>query len=459
VSVPDPSTAPPLDSFAQELYDRLEPLQYAEAEHDYALRKFCAALGVPFQQVEDLARDQVVEPPPGGFSQRVVHPGWSVLLDIDRVPDEALAWLGQFVGVPLNPDLDSAGNRERIKTTEGWKRGTVGSIVGAAKSVLELKPTYRRVVLDDLPQAYWRLEEKSGDALDHSRHNHPLTVSGSPTRVAGLISNPYEKINFGQRFDAADSDHFNGGDIFDFTGSAQFSLEAWFTINDIGVERGLVSKYQSLGGEGWTLYLDAVSNITFSRFKTGAADTVAYGSIAAIEEAKHHVVGTFDGTNMRLYLDGVLVSGPTVSSKTLVNTSQALYVGRFGDEYWNSIIDEVAIYDYALSPERVAAHHSAGRGSPTDPTSEGNVVVVERYQGNANRVEVITANSETPYPPGQVAAALQEIKPAGMTFFTTIGYPQSFNRVRLKHADFAAAKAAYATFRDMRNVLEVAGSS
>lgn len=120
--------APVLESFAQRLYDGVEPLAFDDANQGYALALYLGALGTMFQIVEDYARDQVLG--------SVVAPGWSQLVDIDRCPTEALPWLAQFVGVITRAGLSDAAQRDRIRSTSGWTRGTVGAIVGAAQQYL-----------------------------------------------------------------------------------------------------------------------------------------------------------------------------------------------------------------------------------------------------------------------------------------------------------------------------------
>src|SRR5947209_2404735 len=40
-------------------------------------------------------------------------PGWSALLDLQRVPEKGLAWLAQFWGARIEPSLELAPRRER----------------------------------------------------------------------------------------------------------------------------------------------------------------------------------------------------------------------------------------------------------------------------------------------------------------------------------------------------------
>jgi hypothetical protein len=73
-----------------------------------------------------------------------------------------------------------------------------------------------------------------------------------------------------------------------------------------------------------------------------------------------HHVGTFTASNLCVYINGVQkhcfapAYGPA-------ENSNALTIGGTADGfgYFNGAIDEVAIYDHVLTPERVAAHYDA----------------------------------------------------------------------------------------------------
>lgn len=117
-------TAPPLESFAANLYRGMAPLTWQDDTVGYALAHFSAALGAMFQAVEDLARDTEDSP------------GWSSVLDLDRCPDAWLPWLAQFVGVTVVPGSTPAEMRARIASTDGFKRGTPAAIKGAAQATL-----------------------------------------------------------------------------------------------------------------------------------------------------------------------------------------------------------------------------------------------------------------------------------------------------------------------------------
>lgn len=69
----------------------------------------------------------------------------------------------------------------------------------------------------------------------------------------------------------------------------------------------------------------------------------------------HHVAGTFDGSMMKVYLDGQLV-GQLARSEALLVTTTAPQIGHHGGcatQRANAIIDEIEFYDQALTGKRI----------------------------------------------------------------------------------------------------------
>jgi Phage tail protein (Tail_P2_I) len=137
--VPRP-TDKEVGSFALALYDQLKPLQYAESlpSVDFALLKYLGAIGQMLQDVDALAHDPKIP--------------WSSILDIDRIPDEGLVWLGQFVGVQVNPELTPDEQRQQIRAHVGWNRGTVAALKSSIRYLLGGTRTV--VVVERTPDAY-----------------------------------------------------------------------------------------------------------------------------------------------------------------------------------------------------------------------------------------------------------------------------------------------------------------
>jgi hypothetical protein len=106
--------------YHKELFD-----QHATIEQGRDWFIVCGSIASMFDQIEMYARDQ-----------EDGTPGWGILLDVDRCPIEALPWLAQFVGVILPAGLTEAQQRDRIRNTDGFKRGSLGAIIAAAQEGL-----------------------------------------------------------------------------------------------------------------------------------------------------------------------------------------------------------------------------------------------------------------------------------------------------------------------------------
>jgi hypothetical protein len=77
------------------------------------------------------------------------------------------------------------------------------------------------------------------------------------------------------------------------------------------------------------------------------------------------VAGTYDGAYVRLYVDGVEdPAGPVAYDAGLITNDFKVCIGGNSEKperCWNGLIDDVRIYNYALSQQEVSALcHGAG---------------------------------------------------------------------------------------------------
>lgn len=158
--------------------------------------------------------------------------------------------------------------------------------------------------------------------------------------------------------------HVNFGDRFDFAGNAPFSVEAWVSPEASGTIVGKYScVYDCTYSDGYILGVSAagpgtVSAASFARYRDYIRDEVSISPLPA--DTWNHIVGTYDGSRMVLYVNGVEVAS-TASPTPLADTASPLYIGWVG---WGGTflgeLDEVAVYPTALSAARVAAHYDSG---------------------------------------------------------------------------------------------------
>lgn len=120
---------PDLGSFAEEFYARLEPFhdhtadgrEYTDEELGWPLLIFWGTIASQWQRIDDIT------------TESDDGPGWSSLVDIDRIEDDGLPYLSQFKGAILLDGLTPEQQRERIRTVDGFSRCTAQSIKDASK--------------------------------------------------------------------------------------------------------------------------------------------------------------------------------------------------------------------------------------------------------------------------------------------------------------------------------------
>jgi len=77
-----------------------------------------------------------------------------------------------------------------------------------------------------------------------------------------------------------------------------------------------------------------------------------------------HLVGTWDGVTLRLYINGVL-NAQTVPGASPVDLGYPFYIGgyllpdNYAGQFFNGLIDEVSYYNRALSGGEVQAIYLA----------------------------------------------------------------------------------------------------
>jgi hypothetical protein len=120
---------PVVSDAAEELYAGLGPWARADTARGLAadrwdLLELCEAAGGRLQPLLDIVRDSDA------------GPGWSFVVDADRAPEEWLGWAAQFAGKRLQQGLALAEQRARVKSTDGFDRGSPSAIAGAAQQYL-----------------------------------------------------------------------------------------------------------------------------------------------------------------------------------------------------------------------------------------------------------------------------------------------------------------------------------
>lgn len=217
------------------------------------------------------------------------------------------------------------------------------------------------------PVAHWRLDECQGDAAhDASNNNNHGTIniasSGSQNALGTCSSgnstdawsNGREgKFNSSLSFDGTDDyiDLGNDDSIRNFTD--QISVSAWAKYNAYG-GGGQSYSVIAVKGSPWTFLLENYASKIRFRVTVGGLDRNAADSEIHELNRWYHFVGTYDGATIKIYKDGNLVGSTSVTGNLAVNDVSAKIGTWQGTNYnFNGQIDEVRIYNYALTQEQI----------------------------------------------------------------------------------------------------------
>lgn len=220
--------------------------------------------------------------------------------------------------------------------------------------------SYTDKVLAKFPLGYFRLEETSGNAVN----------SGSVAGVVGLFSSAVVRGVVGLITDGGFSARFSStagassaismSPIITVADNSSYTLEAWIKTSDAGAGTRMIAGRAGGSGANTNGYLGMLDNIP--RMHVRNSVSIAFEAIgpALINDGEdHHLVGSWDSaTNVaRLYVDGVLVStvATTHPDSTIIRGGGLSTIGNFnsGAAAFGGDIDEVAFYDYVLTPEQV----------------------------------------------------------------------------------------------------------
>lgn len=137
--------------------------------------------------------------------------------------------------------------------------------------------------------------------------------------------------------------------------SGAITVEAWIKLNAItGNYQTIASReaFQQAGtGGGYRLAITNLGKPRLDLFQTHNTYTTLYGATTVPTGVWQHVAGVFDGSQMRIYLNGVLDGSLSTTNGPATGTG-AFYIGRFSNVfnpiYFGGLIDEVRVSAAAL---------------------------------------------------------------------------------------------------------------
>ena len=213
---------------------------------------------------------------------------------------------------------------------------------------------YYLEVLEDVPVAWYHLSDTEGSTqFSDSQGGIAIDVIGSPALgLSGLISRESDGAM------STDAD-FEGASVLGkiLTGGPLTLEMVWAGTGD----GDLFSQASETTVDGFSMGL-MVSGEVFFEPGIGVFGGLVIGPVIN-DGLTHHIVGTWDvDETVKLYVDGVEVDSSAATQGNFTTNTHRISIAGFtlpnGQQVKGAqgTYDEIAIYDHALSAERVAAH-------------------------------------------------------------------------------------------------------
>jgi len=181
--------------------------------------------------------------------------------------------------------------------------------------------------------AYWKFDEGSGNAVTDSSGNGKNGIIDGAIWANGRFGSAIDFDGINDRVNVSYSDNLN------ITGP--FTIEAWFKVN-ISARQSIVTRGMAVDNR--TNYRLTINSTGYLKFWISNGTIQAIGKTPIALNQWYHVSGTYNGTVMKLFVNGILDDSKNIIG-TLITDNSDLYIGgqETGGGFFNGTIDEVRI--------------------------------------------------------------------------------------------------------------------
>lgn len=283
--------------------------------------------------------------------------------------------------VPLNYTFSAEGSH----ILYAWAKDSAGNIsISISDTVVitlpDLSPVYSEYLFEKVD---------SINVFDSNDSNH------------GIIMNNAISVNgaTGKGISFSESGYINLGQIFGENVQEKITLSTWIKpTSKKEIYQGIIT-HRSFSGESFALYVNPHSKeIEFITNGTSNARLNILNIDELWDGNWHHLVVTYNGAEKVIYLDNVALIKEDAFGKIESGWKYNLYIGAgsengFTSHLFDGLIDEVRIYNYALTPDEIGElYHTVNKEIKKIYTTEdisiceGEVYMVWSETGQYERI-------------------------------------------------------------------------
>jgi len=205
---------------------------------------------------------------------------------------------------------------------------------------------------------------------DSSANAHDALLVNAPTTGTTGV------LNEAVTFDGVD-DHSTITEHADFK-PASITIVGWIKTTNTGTQT-IFSNWLETGADWFGYEVTTASSLLSATIYTGNGTTVdigyvnALGSTVLSDGEWHHVAFSFEtASSVKVYVDGALEGSNATALTISYGTHDPVIGARDGDgtlaEYFNGSMDDLRVYNYAVSPQEIYSLFTSTE--PTPPVEE-----------------------------------------------------------------------------------------
>lgn len=324
--------------------------------------------------------------------------------------------LSQFATVDVPSGTPRNFTSAKTYTVTGEDGSTQIYTVAVQKLTATGTGTYQGKVLASGPVSYWPLNETSGTtAADLAAGINPITFADTYIlNSAGLRPDGNPSVDF-TTITGTTGTATPGNPVPASLNAKEFTVECWVKPNNTTVQYLVSLQDRTAGGRiGYALWKNNGSTGFGVMAGIGTASTGVSVNGATVAEVgkSYHVVGTYDGTTLKLYVNGNLEGSTPLTYVPATFTQPGFSIGsRNGATGADSNIQDVAVYTRALTQAEIQAHTGYRL----------------TYSGNGNDGGTVPSASVIGYASGDTVTVLGNTGSLTKTGFTYSGWNTQAN--------------------------------
>ncbi len=219
---------------------------------------------------------------------------------------------------------------------------------------------------------YWSMDEGSGTlAKDSSGNKNNGTLTGSPNWATGKLGNALS-------FTGSNYVEFSNSSSLSVSGN-QITVSVWVKPT-AGDYRTILSKGYSSSDGGYAIRMSRDSEPTKAFFQVyNSSGTI--GSAGTYSNIKNgvwsHLIGTYDGSQVCFYVNGVLDGACGALTGNIKTNSLPVRLGKLSTsggttEFYVGLIDDARVYNRAISATEIKQLYQSGNAKMNTSSTNKN---------------------------------------------------------------------------------------